>query len=117
MPDHARFSASGVGFQTVYCTQVEEAVESWRRHLARQIAQPPFTRPPLASPIVADGAFVRDKAIDTACFGSGRPHQAASANRLRQHGHSPSFPLRMVENALGCGSVMIARKASGARCA
>jgi hypothetical protein len=42
-----------------------------------------------------------------------RPHQPASANRLRQHGHSPSHPLRSAENAVGCGSVMSALKASG----
>jgi hypothetical protein len=46
---------------------------------------------------------------------SDRPSQPASANRLRQHGHSLSPPRRIAENALGCGSVMIARKASGAR--
>src|SRR5437879_2281352 len=32
----------------------------------------------------------------------------ASANRRRQHGHSPSQPLRSAENAVGCGIVMIA---------
>jgi hypothetical protein len=44
------------------------------------------------------------------------PHShPASANRLRQHGHSPSCPLIRANNAVGCGSVMIALKASGAR--
>jgi hypothetical protein len=39
----------------------------------------------------------------------------ASANGLRQHGHSPSYPLRRAENAVGCGRAIIALKASGAR--
>jgi hypothetical protein len=39
----------------------------------------------------------------------------ASAKPLRQHGHSPSCPLSSAENAVGCGSVMIALNASGAR--
>ena len=46
-----------------------------------------------------------------------RPHQPAPAKRLRQQGHSPSHPLRSAENAVGCGSVMIALTTSGARCA
>jgi hypothetical protein len=41
----------------------------------------------------------------------------ASANLLRQHGHSPSKPLTNAKNALGCGNVMMALNASGARCA
>ena len=41
----------------------------------------------------------------------------ASANRRRQHGHSPSCPLMSDENAVGCGMVMIALNANGARCA
>src|SRR5262249_29250012 len=40
---------------------------------------------------------------------------AASANRLRQHGHSPSNPRASAANAVGCGRVMIALNASGAR--
>ena len=48
---------------------------------------------------------------------SHRLNQPASANRLRQHGHSLSPARRIAENPLGCGRVMIARKASGARCA
>lgn len=39
----------------------------------------------------------------------------ASPNGLLQHGHSPSWPLTSDQKALGCGSVMIALKASGAR--
>lgn len=34
----------------------------------------------------------------------------ASANRLRQYGHSPWNPLISAENAVHCGSVMIALK-------
>ena len=41
----------------------------------------------------------------------------ASANRRRQHGHSPSKPLTSAVKADGCGSVMIALNASGALCA
>src|SRR5258708_1606881 len=41
----------------------------------------------------------------------------ASANVRRQHGHSPSNPLTSARNADGCGSVVIALNASGARCA
>ena len=43
--------------------------------------------------------------------------QDASANRVRQHGHSPSYPLRSAANADGCGIVMMALNASGAVCA
>ena len=41
----------------------------------------------------------------------------SSANGLLQHGHSPSYPLTRAENAVGCGRVVIALNASGARCA
>ena len=41
----------------------------------------------------------------------------SSANGLLQHGHSPSYPLTRAENAVGCGKVVIALNASGARCA
>lgn len=40
-----------------------------------------------------------------------------SAKRLRQHGHSPSYPLTSAVNADGCGMVIIALNANGARCA
>lgn len=39
----------------------------------------------------------------------------ASANPRRQHGHSPSCPLSSAENAVGCGIVIIALNANGAR--
>ena len=39
----------------------------------------------------------------------------ASAKRLRQQGHSPSYPLTRAANADGCGRVMIALNANGAR--
>lgn len=39
----------------------------------------------------------------------------ASENGRRQQGHSPSKPLTRVEKALGCGSVIIALNARGAR--
>ena len=38
-----------------------------------------------------------------------------SANGLRQQGHSPSWPRASDEKADGCGSVVIALNASGAR--
>jgi len=41
----------------------------------------------------------------------------SSGNGLLQHGHSPSYPLTRAENAVGCGRVVIALNASGARCA
>ena len=41
----------------------------------------------------------------------------ASANRLLQHGHSPSKPLTCAEKAVGCNIVIFALKANGARCA
>ncbi len=42
---------------------------------------------------------------------SDRSNQPASANRLRQPGHSLSPPRRIAENALGYGRVVITRKA------
>ncbi len=51
------------------------------------------------------------------CVGGIDRSYEASANRLRQQGHSPSYPLMRAENADGCGSVMIALNANGARCA
>jgi hypothetical protein len=39
----------------------------------------------------------------------------ASAKRLRQHGHAPSYPLMSAENAIGCGIVMIAFNDNGSR--
>jgi len=48
---------------------------------------------------------------------SHRPPYGASANRRRQQGHSPSNPWTRAANADGCGSVMIALNANGARCA
>jgi hypothetical protein len=49
------------------------------------------------------------------CHSCRRPIQPASANRRRQHGHSLPLPRTEAWNAVGCGSVMIARNASGAR--
>jgi hypothetical protein len=46
---------------------------------------------------------------------SHRPNYPASANGRRQQGHSPSCPWIRAENAVGCGMVMIALNASGAR--
>lgn len=43
--------------------------------------------------------------------------QSAVTNGLRQHGHSPSWPLTSERNAEGCAMVMMARNASGSRCA
>lgn len=46
---------------------------------------------------------------------SPRPCQAALAKGLRQQGHSPSMPRASARNAAGCGRVVIALKAKGAR--
>jgi hypothetical protein len=42
-------------------------------------------------------------------FRSSRPIQPASANLRRQHGHSLPLPFTNARNAVGYGSVMIAR--------
>jgi hypothetical protein len=44
-----------------------------------------------------------------------RPCHVASVKRLWQHGHAPSNPRTSAKKALGCGSVIIARNAGGAR--
>ncbi len=62
---------------------------------------------------------VRGRALRTvrATCPTRRLRYEASANRLRQHGHSPSHPLMSAANADGCGMVVIALNANGARCA
>jgi hypothetical protein len=49
------------------------------------------------------------------CFGHIDRVYPASAKRRRQHGHSSSCPWIRAENAVGCGRVMIALNANGAR--
>lgn len=43
------------------------------------------------------------------------PYESGPMNFLRQQGHSPSNPFTSDVKAIGCGSVMIALNANGAR--
>ncbi len=58
---------------------------------------------------------VTPSAQERCALRSHRPNYPPSANGRRQQGHSPSCPWIRAENAVGCGMVMIALNASGAR--
>jgi hypothetical protein len=83
-------------------------------HLPSIKARTRLSSYPDRTPLLAEISvpFVRPTECNLARDGARSGHiarrSAASANRLRQHGHSPSNLWASAENAMGCGSAMIA---------
>ena len=75
----------------------------------------PKTRPPRPEPQSARAASSLRRPGNTWPVGCRRPLHPASAYLRRQQGHSLPLPFTNAWNAVGCGSVVMARNARGAR--